>query len=236
MRFRGQATGVRGHGGLLSPATCFLSAVLITLLGSLTTRAAAEPTLRDARVAIVLSNEGCDVTSRFVIDTADPQVVDHRLMLGDRDTRPTFVVVGAVVHQDDTVGRTARLLISLTGSGRNEYTVRYRVGLADARVDRCPLLVPATPTDGLTRSVTIVVDVPRGAMKLPGEFPAFTWDGQKGRVMLGHLPAFVRVPLAASQTALSWRETLDVRRVIDISALVVIAFGTVGWMTFRRRA
>jgi len=103
--------------------------------------AAAAATVRDARVAVVFSPDACDVTSYLVVDTAEPVVVDHRLMLDDERRPPVFAVTGALAGQAETIGRTASLRISLTGAGRNEYMVRYQVDSPAARIEKCPLLM-----------------------------------------------------------------------------------------------
>lgn len=213
--------------------------IIVTAMvcGFATTSAAAtlsKATLREARVAVVSSPGACDVTSHLAIDTAEPAFVDHRLMLGDEPRPPEFVVLGALAGQAGTIGRTASLRVSLTGTGRNEYTVRYRVTPHGARQDRCALLVPSVPTDGLSRAVSIAVDVPRGATRLPGEFPAFTWDNERGRVTLGHMPAFVRVPLAMAGAPVRSIDALDVRRAIDVAAMLAIGVATLAWATLRR--
>ena len=193
-----------------------------------------QPTLREARVAIVLSPHACDVTSHFAIDTIEPIAIDHRVLLGDGAQPPEFVVLGALAGQADTIGHTASLPVSLTGMGRNEYMVRYNARPYGPRMDRCPLLVPSVPTDGLSRAVTIAIEVPRGTTRLPGEFPALTWENDRGRVTLGHMPAFVRVPIAAVGEQVASIDTLDVRRAIDIAAVLTIGVATLAWVTLRR--
>ena len=188
--------------------------------------------VRDARITVVWSSGACDVTSRFVVDTAAPAVVEHHVLLDDDRRAPAFAVVGALAGQEVVAGRTVRVPISVTGAGRNEYTVRHR---ASAR-DRCPLIVPALPTDGLNRAVSIEVGVPAGATRLPGAFPAFTWNGPQGRATLGHIPSFVRVPHAGPETPPAWRDRFDLRRAIDIAALASIGIGTLGWLMLRKRA
>jgi hypothetical protein len=196
--------------------------------------AALAGTVRDAGISVVFSARGCDVTSRFVLDTSQPEIVEHRLMLSGGEP-PDFVVLGAVGGRAEIVGRTARLPISITGAGRNEYHVRYSASPPGGAPDRCPLLVPSAPTDGLTRAVRIDVEVPVGTRRLPGEFPAFTWTGRRGAVSIGHMPSFVRVPHVAQDAPVAWRRTLDIRRMIDFAAMATIALTTVGWIARRRR-
>jgi hypothetical protein len=190
--------------------------------------------MRDARVTIVFSPGGCDVTSRFVVDTAEPAIVEHHLLVTGT-AAPRFVVLGAIVADTNVVGRTARVPVSLTGSGRNEYSVRYAVRLPAAARDRCPLLVPAAPTDGVSRAVQLEVEVPPESNRLPGEFPAFAWEGGRGAVTISHMPSFVRIPYVARGTPVTWRETIDVRRIVDVAALAIIGVSTLAWAALRRR-
>lgn len=195
---------------------------------------AAAATLRDARVTVVFGPGGCDVTSRFAIDTAEPAVVGHRLMVASRAV-PKFVVIGGLAGVAEAIATSVRLPVSLAGSGRNEYSVRYHASLADATDGRCPLLVPDVPTDGVTRSVLITVDVPAGATALPGGFPAFAWHNGRGTVTISHIPSFVRVRYASPGAAIAWRDTLDPARVIDVIAVSTITVSTLAWVVLRRR-
>jgi hypothetical protein len=212
-----------------------VAAVMVCGVAATATAATAnQPTLRDARVVIVVSSDACDVTSHFAVDAVEPVAIDHRVMLAGRAEPPEFVVLGALAGQTSTVGHTASLPVSLTGMGRNEYTVRYRVTPYAPRLDRCPLLVPSVATDGLSRTVTIAVEVPHGTTRLPGEFPALTWESDVGRVTLGHMPAFVRVPIAAAGDRVTSIDTLDVRRAIDIAAALTIGVATLAWVALRK--
>jgi hypothetical protein len=208
-----------------------MPALLLAFL--LTAQGAGAATLREARVAIAFSPAACDVTTRFVVDSAAPSMVEHSVMVDMSADAPAFTVIGAVTGDAITAGRTVRLPISLTGMGRNEYTVRFRLAI-DARGGKCPLLVPSVATDGLSRSIAIEVALPSGSMRLPGEFPSFTWSGNHGRVTLGHLPSFVRVPVAPSGAALTWRDRIDSRGILDAAAIVTIIAGTLAWATLRR--
>jgi hypothetical protein len=213
----------------MSGAACLCAAIAVGFAQS-----ADAATMRDARVAIVFTSGACEVMSRFVVDTPDPVVVDHHLLLTGNEA-PRFVVLGAIAGHTNVVGRTARVPISLTGSGRNEYSVRYSVAVPRAAGDRCPLLVPAAPTDGVSRGVHLQVEVPAETSRLPGEFPAFAWDGVRGAVAISHLPSFVRVPHVARGTAVTWRDTVDLRRILDVAALAIIGASTLAWIVVRRR-
>jgi hypothetical protein len=209
-------------------------ACVCAIVAAVVPAGAAAATMRDARVTIVFSRGACDVTSRFVVDTPEPVIIDHHLLSSSNEA-PRFAVLAAVAGQTTIVGRTARVPISITGSGRNEYTVRYAVTLPAAAGHRCPLLVPAAPTDGLRRAVHLEVEVPADTTRLPGEFPAFAWDGMRGAVTISHVPSFVRVPHVAAGTAVTWGDTVDVRRIVDIAAFAIIGVSTLAWIALRRR-
>jgi hypothetical protein len=193
----------------------------------------AAATLREARISVAFLPGRCDVTARFVVDTAEPAWIDHRLLLDD-NVNPPFAVTGAVASTGEVVGRTVRLPVSLVGTGRNEYQVHYRSAIAQPQTDRCPLLVPDAPSDGGTRGVELLVTLPPDVVLLPGSFPALAWDDRTGRVSLGHVPSFVRAPHAARGTPLGWRDTLDVQRYVDVAAIVVIAAATLAWAAVRK--
>jgi hypothetical protein len=208
--------------------------LIVSGLVAAATAQASAATVREARVTVVFSDGGCDVRSRFVIDTADPAVVEHRLMTRGGSV-PRFVVLGGIAQRAEVAGRTVRLPISLAGSGRNEYSVRFHVALAADTGHRCPLLVPEAPTDGAERSIRLDVEVPAGAAVLPGAFPSLTWTDRRGTVAISHLPSFVRVPHAAPGARLTWVDRLDVRKLIDGAAVTAVSVSTLAWIALRRR-
>jgi hypothetical protein len=211
-----------------------MSRLLLVCAVAAGTAPAAAATLRDARMTVVFAPGGCDVTSKFVVDTADPAVVEHRLMVSSGAV-PEFVVIGGIPGRADVIARSARLPVFLTGSGRNEYTVRYHASVDNAADGRCPLLVPHVPTDGVTRSVLITADVPEDAAVLPGGFPAFVWRDRRGTVSISHIPSFVRVRYAPRGAPIGWRDTLDPARIVDVLAVSAIGISTLGWVVLRRR-
>jgi hypothetical protein len=211
-----------------------MSRFVLVFAVAASTAPAAAATLRDARLTVAFAPGGCDVTSRFVVDTADPAVVEHRLMVSSGAV-PEFAVVGGIAGRADLIARSARLPVSLTGSGRNEYSVRYHASVDEAADGRCPLLVPHVPTDGVARSVLITADVPDDAAVLPGGFPAFDWRDRRGTVRISHIPSFVRVRYAPRGAAIAWHDTLDPARVVDVLAVSAIGISTLGWVLLRRR-
>jgi hypothetical protein len=191
-------------------------------------------TVREAQIAIAFLAGACDVTARFVVDTAEPSWIDHIVMLVSGEA-PAFAVTGAVAAPVQIVGRTAKLPVSLVGSGRNEYKVQYRYAVPPAPGDRCALVVPAAPSDGQSRAVRITVTLPPDTALLPDSFPALTWNDRTGQVDLGHVPSFVRVPFSQAGAPLSWCETVDVRRMVDVAAVLTIAIATALWLLATRR-
>jgi hypothetical protein len=81
--------------------------------------------------------------------------------------------------------------------------------------------VPVAPADGVSREVRLSVRVPAAA-SIGGTMPTFSWSGADGSVVLGHLPAFVHVPFAASGAS----APANVSRVMDMLAVTVLVAGT----------
>ena len=90
-------------------------------------------TEREAQIAIAFLAGACDVTARFVVDTAEPSWIDHVLMLAGGEA-PAFAVRGAVSAPVQIVGPTMKLPVSL--------------------------VVPAAPSDGQSRAVRITTTLP----------------------------------------------------------------------------
>jgi len=173
---------------------------------------------------------GTNAAARALSGTSGTPAVEHRLEVRDG----TAVVLdgvddGALVAPAAEVGRTRLLRITPAVAGR-PYTVRYAVQQPPSWAYRCPLWLPAIPTAGRTRTVRIEVAVPAGTS--PGAaMPSLAWADGRGVATLAHLPAVVIVPFAAPGAAPPW----DVARVMDVTALVVLAGGSAWWL-YRRRA
>ncbi|MBI1874996.1 MAG: hypothetical protein HYS05_14065 [Acidobacteria bacterium] len=200
--------------------------------------AAEEARLNAADIVIALpSTGGCEVEMRLEVETSTALAIDHRLRLDEGARLETFAVSGAQAGSTRTIGRTVSLPLSFAIPGRHPYTLRYRVIETEDSADRCPIWLPAAPTEGIRRAVRLLVTLPSDVRRLPGGFPAFEWATPAGGVVaLNHLPAFVRVPRTAAGTPVSWRETVDVGRLLDAAAIFCIAASTTIWVARRRRA
>ncbi len=197
--------------------------------------AADAATLTSARATIAVGADGaCDVRMQFVVEAEAPAVAGHLLLLGDPGSVGAVAVSGAPGGATRTAGRALHVPVSLA-AGRNEYEARYRVAQPAGRA-RCALLVPEVATDGLGRVVRIDTTLPDGATRLPGDFPALAWSGNRGTVDLGHLPAFTSVSYRPAGEAAGALESFDIRRSMDVAAVVVLLGATIVWSVSRRRA
>ena len=116
------------------------------------------------------------------------------------------------------IGRTQSLVLR---PDETTYGFRYS---ASQLAGRCPIWLPAVPTDGRSREVRIRIQLPPGST--PGRsMPAFDWAGTQGATRLGHLPAFVRVPYAAAGESPGW----DIGRVMDGVAILVFGAASAIW-------
>jgi hypothetical protein len=190
--------------------------------------ATAAPVLRSAEVQVAFASaDACEVHMTLAIDGASE--VEHRLdawPMG-RDGVDLLEVQGAESSGDlRAIGRTLALVVR---PSRAAYALRYRTKPSTARAHRCPLWLPAIPTDGLSRSISLRVEIPPTAV--PGRaMPALRWTGSAGVATLAHLPAFVDVPFAATSETPGW----DIGQQMDAVALAAIAGALAGW-TWRRR-
>src|SRR5262245_43485430 len=144
---------------------------------------AAAPVLRSADLAITITSPtSCEVTMALQVDAGAD--IDHRIEAFDGSRIEVAGIRGArQVGDVRAIGRTQSLVLRPdTGS----YELRYRAAQPADRVNRCPIWVPAAPTDGRSRSVRFQVDLP--AATTPGtSMPALTWTGGHGALTLGHL-------------------------------------------------
>ena len=207
------------------------------LVDSAALAAPARATQAAADVRITMQPDACDVAMQLDLDLPAPGSIEHRLALAEGLIVDGLTVTGAgTAGEPRPVGRTLALPIAFAGSGRQSYALRYRAALPGGRLHRCPLFLPLTPTDGLSRSVMLQVTVPPGASRLPGDFPAFVWDAEgRGRAALGHLPAFVLVRTHAPGEPLGWLERFDTRRVVDLSAIAILIGASAIWAAAQRR-
>jgi hypothetical protein len=223
------------------------AAVAALLVGS-SLDALAAPVLRSAEINItIVSPTACDVAMTLTIDAeislqagdgvpgnasgAPPQEtapIDHRIEAFDGSRVELIEARGARQAGDlRTIGRTRSLVLHV---GRSPYELRYRVRQPDDRRGRCPIWLPAVPTDGRSRAVRLEVTLPTGTR--PGSsMPALAWTSTRGVATLGHVPSFVRLSFAPVDASLGW----DVAAVMDAAAVAVVAAASGVWVWRRRR-
>src|SRR5262245_11886694 len=161
------------------------------LMASSTVSAA--PVVRSADLKItVTSPTSCDVTMVLAIDgDAD---IDHRIETFDGSRIELTAVRGARhVGAVRTIGRTQSLVLRPEAGS---YELTYRAVQPADREHRCPIWVPAVPTDGQSRAVRLDVGLPDAATPA-ASMPAFTWTGTHGTATLGNIPSIVRIPYAS---------------------------------------
>jgi hypothetical protein len=130
------------------------------------------------------------------------------------------------VDEVRAIGRSQSLVLR---PDAESYEFRYRAVQSPARAHRCPIWLPAVPTDGRSKAVRLEVDLP--AATTPGaSMPAFTWTGARGTAALGHLPAVVVVPYTPEGSARGW----GIDAMVDAFAIAVFAGATAVW-TWRAR-
>lgn len=185
----------------------------------------AAPLLREAEARITFTTPtSCEVALALTAEGAGE--IDHRVLADDVE----LVAVQGARQVGDIrgIGRTRSLVLS---PGQGPYEFRYRVRLAAERAYRCPVWLPAVPTDGLSRSVTIHVELP-ASTSAGRSMPALAWTGARGEATLGHLPAFVHVPFGPDGDPPTW----DVGHAMDALSLIVLAGATGVWMWRRKKS
>jgi len=153
--------------------------------------------------------------------------IDHRIATFD-GTRIELGAVRGADHVDAvrTIGRTQSLVLR---PAAGSYEFSYHVEQPADRDHRCPIWVPAVPTDGRSRAVRLDIDLPAAAT--PGaSMPAFNWTSGHGTATLGHIPAVVRFPYASPGEARGW----NINSMMDALAIAVFAGATAIW-TWRIR-
>lgn len=182
--------------------------------------------LRSAQVTMTVpARASCRVSMTLLIDGA--AAIDHRLEVLDGTIIDELSVKDAHAPGEPTmVGRTRSLVLT---SAQSPYTLSYRVQQPAEREFRCPLWLPAIPTDGVSRAVTLQVELPQGAT--PGStMPRFTWTGSSGAATLAHLPAFVLLPFATAGESPGW----DVSSLVDAAAVLVFGGASAIWLWKKR--
>jgi len=161
----------------------------------------------------------------MALTVEDATEIDHRIESAAADL---LDMQGAQhVGEPRTIGRTQSLVVR---PWQPSYAFRYRSTQSEDRAYRCPIWLPAVPTDGLSRTVRVEVDLPSSVLP-SGSMPAMTWTGTHGTTILGHVPAFVRLPYAAQGETPRW----DIAQVMDAAAVAAFAGASALWIWRRRR-
>ncbi len=159
---------------------------------------------------------------------ADAPDVDHRIEIFGGSRVDLLDVRGAhLVGSVHAIGRTESLVLSHDDA---PYGFRYRAVQPASRSNRCPLWLPAVPTDGRPGAVRLTVDVP-AATFAGNSMPAFSWIGTRGSAALAHLPSHVVVPYGPEGAPPGW----DVGRMMDALAVTVFAAASAIWVWRARR-
>jgi hypothetical protein len=187
----------------------------------------AAPVLRSADLRItVTSPTSCEVTMALAIDGGSD--IDHRIESLDGGRIELAVIRGARQVDDvRAIGRTRSLVLRPDAAS---YEFGYRAEQPQGRAHRCPIWLPAVPTDGRSKAVRIEVHLPAAAIPA-ASMPAFTWTGGRGAVTLGHVPAVVIVPYTAEGEARGW----GIDSLMDAFAVAVFAGATAVWAWRARR-
>lgn len=209
----------------------FLALPLFAWGLSITADAQDTSRLRSAAVSAALTSaRSCEVT--MALETTTSGEVDHRLEAPAGTDVELVAVHGAETGSTRQIGSTRSLVVRPVSA--DSYQIHYRVTQPAERAFRCPLWLPAVPTDGRPRAVTIKIALPEGSSPAGSSFPAFSWDAAGGTATLAHVPAFIRVPYAGSGTGEA-AGLLDIGRAMDAVAIALLALATAGWVWRRRR-
>jgi len=206
------------------------------LLGTAATVANAAPVVRAARVhAVLTSPTACDVEAAYTIQADQPAPIRFTLQTFDGTQVELSAVNGAGVaaSQVQPTGKTTVFSTQLTG-GSQTTTLRYHVTQASEWAYRCPIWLPAIPTDGRPGAVSLQVEWPSGATLTGATLPPLRQTQTGGSSSLANIPAFVRVPYSAAgdpHPASSW----DVTRVMDAATIAVLLGSSVLWLVVRER-
>jgi hypothetical protein len=187
----------------------------------------AAPVLRSADLKITITSPtSCDVAMALAIDGGTD--IDHRIESFEGGRIELAVIRGArQVDGVRAIGRSQSLVLRPDGPS---YEFGYRAVQPAGREHRCPIWLPAVPTDGRSQAVRIEVDLPAAAIA-GASMPAFTWTGSRGAARLGHVPAVVIVPFAPQGEARGW----GIDSLMDAFAIAVFVGASGVWAWRLRR-
>lgn len=181
----------------------------------------------------------CRVEIAFTMATGAAAAVEHRLLLEDGGRVEEVSVRGALASASapERHGAASWLSVRLPGRGRHAYTLAYRVVRHPSARFRCPLWLPTAPAPSTGGRVRLEVSLPPLAVPLGDTFPRLAWNDGTGSVVLGHMPAFVRVPFVVGPgEPRPWPLAgLGIDRSMEVVALGLLAAATAVWLRMRRR-
>jgi hypothetical protein len=201
--------------------------LLATCLLAWPFEAVAAAVLRSANIRIVVTSPtSCEVTMALTIDGGAE--IDHRIEAFEGGRVELIALRDARQQRDaNVIGRTRSLVLR---QDQPAYELRYRVEQPASRASRCPLWVPAVPTDGHSRAVRLYVELPPSTAAAD-TMPAFIWAGNQGSTTLGNIPAFVRMSYTEAGDAAAW----NVRQTMDATAVALFVVASALWVWRGRR-
>ena len=154
--------------------------------------------------------------------------VDHRIEFFDGNRVELVEVRGARRNGDiSVIGRTQSLVLS---PSQSPYGIQYRAVQSERQPNRCPIWLPAVPSDGRAGAVRMTVDLP-DATSAGYSMPGFTWIGTRGFAALAHIPSHVVVSYGPEGAPRGW----DVGRIMDTLAVTVFAGASALWVWRAKR-
>ena len=198
----------------------------------------AAPIVRGAQVHVVLTSPtACDIDATFTIQTDRPAAVPFSLQTFEGARVELTSLNGLAVPAGDLQrsGRTTVFAVHLSGSGNETTALRYRVAQAPDWAYRCPIWLPAVPTDGRPGAVRLQFEWPTGASLTGRTLPPLSRSGTGGASSLSHVPAFVRVPFVVTGGSQLARRDWDLTAIMDAATLVALLAASLVWVAARGR-
>jgi hypothetical protein len=215
-------------------ALCGCALVVLTAA----VRADGAPVVRAAQIhAVFASPTSCDVEAAFTIESDKPAAVPFSLQTFDGTRVDLSSANGAAVPASELqhVGTTTVWAAHPSGAGRVTTTLRYRATQSSEWAYRCPIWLPAIPTDGQPGTVRLQVEWPAGAVQTGSTLPPLSRTPAGGTSMLAHVPAFVRVPFVGAGESRSALTAWDVTRFMDVATVVTLLGASLVWLVVRQR-
>ena len=199
---------------------------------------AAAPVIHGAQIEIVLTSPtSCEVDADYTIQIDRPGPVPFTLQTFD-STRVELSSVNGVPAAESDIQHSGKTTVFTAqfGAAATEHTrLRYRVTQGADWAYRCPIWLPAVPTDRRSGTVNLRVAWPGGASIAGTTLPPLQRTQTGGSSSLAHIPSFVRVPYLTAGETQSALSGWDVSRVVDAAATVFLAGASLVWLGLRER-